>query len=77
LRQVAQPSHLPHRDAGAAPLDRLAHDNPSSSVIVTLPERGQHDDRQALKPAFPLGTFFAAYCLASQRRASPRLSTAY
>jgi hypothetical protein len=30
---------------------------------ITLSKRGQHGDRQALKPALPVGTFFAQYRL--------------
>jgi hypothetical protein len=71
---------LPHQSTGSR------SDKPSSSVIVrracpgaplsvqdesmAFTEHGQHSDRQTLKPAFPVGPFFA------QDRWAPTLSVA-
>jgi hypothetical protein len=80
-----QPGYLSHGEAPAAPVDRLTGRQallghrpqslpgaplgvPDESIAFT--ERGQHSDRQTLKPAFPVGPFFA------QDRWAPTLSVA-
>ena len=74
-----QPGYLSHSDAATAPLDGFTQrktfvvgHRPQRlpSALLSVPDqsiafakRGQHRDRQTLKPAFPIGTFFAQYRL--------------
>jgi hypothetical protein len=79
VHEPAQPSHLPHRDAAAAPVGGLAtrqtlvdghRQQRAASALLRVPdgpiafaECSQHVNHPRLQPAFPVGAFFAQYRL--------------